>query len=296
MGAHRKSLIREALERLDGKMATGQSRYAAKRVAQRTAASHGETLWTVSTGKIHSHQTRRTYQQQVLAFVNWARDTHGILNLQTLDERADELASCYLESQIQAGKSPWTLQTARSALRLFFDDRQLGSQVQLPARRRENIRRSRQPVAHDRHVQPDHWESVLAFERAVGLRSGELRRIRVGDISQDRQGTLVATVHRGKGGKSRQVPVLPGHEADVLAVVAGRPPQERIFARLPDMDMQALRREYAQALYLHHAKGRALPPQSGRVQPTDYDAEAVRLVSRALGHERLDVVLTYYLR
>jgi hypothetical protein len=67
----RKSIVREAIERLDSLMAIGTSRFQAKQ-AQR--AARPEAGWTVSTGKIHSHTTRKVYQQQILAFINWARD------------------------------------------------------------------------------------------------------------------------------------------------------------------------------------------------------------------------------
>ena len=64
----RKSIIREAIERLDTLMAIGQSRFQAKQ-AQRAASPDGG--WAVSTGKIHSHTTRKVYQQHILAFLNW---------------------------------------------------------------------------------------------------------------------------------------------------------------------------------------------------------------------------------
>jgi hypothetical protein len=89
----RKSIIREAIERLDSLIAIGQSRFQAKQ-AQRAASA--EAAWTVSTGKIHSHTTRKVYQQHILAFINWARTNQGITRLAWLDERADELVTQYL--------------------------------------------------------------------------------------------------------------------------------------------------------------------------------------------------------
>jgi len=56
---HRKSIVREAIERLDSLMAIGASRFQAKQ-AKRAASPEGG--WTVSTGKIHSHTTRKVYQ------------------------------------------------------------------------------------------------------------------------------------------------------------------------------------------------------------------------------------------
>jgi len=289
---HRKSIIRQALDRLDERMAIGESRRAAKQ--ERRAAD--EHVWTFSTGRMHSHKTRQVYQEQVLRFVNWARDTCQVKTLEELDARANELASAYLQQEIGAGKSPYTLQTIRSALRLFFADPTLARAVTLPRRTRAAITRSRGPAARDRHVQPANWQPFFRFARACGLRRSELRRLRVEDILRDEQGRLVVQVQRGKGGKARRAPVLPGYEQEILAVVAGRPVDERVFARLPDTDIHALRREYAQALYLSSTGGAALPPPTGRLRRADYDLEAVRQVSRALGHNRLDIVLAHYLR
>ena len=86
----RKSIIREAIERLDSLMAIGTSRFQAKQ-AQRAASP--DVGWTVSTGRIHSHTTRKVYQQHILAFINWARTQHGITRLAWLEERADELVT-----------------------------------------------------------------------------------------------------------------------------------------------------------------------------------------------------------
>ncbi len=81
-------------------------------------------------------------------------------------------------------------------------------------------------------------------------------------------------------------------------MLPGRQPDEPVFAKLPDTDLHSYRRDYAQALYHHHAPGwPPLPPATERhLEPEDYNQDAARLVSEALGHSRLDVVLRNYLR
>lgn len=292
MGTHSKSIIRQAIDRLDERMAIGESRREAKQ-AQRTT---GEHVWAFSTGKMHSYKTRTTYQEHILRFVNWSRSTYAIKSLEQLDARANELASLYLQQGLATHKSPYTLQVERSALRLFFADRTLGSAVTLPRRTRTTITRSRGPVAHDRHFQPANWLLLIRFEQGCGLRRSELARLTVADIYLNEMGQLVIHVLNGKGGKEREVPALPGHEPDLLALITGRQADERIFDHIPKhMDVHAYRREYAQALYLFHA-GRELPPLAGRLKRCDYDLSAVQRVSWALGHNRLDVVLRHYLR
>lgn len=111
------------------------------------------------------------------------------------------------------------------------------------------------------------------------------------------EGHLVVFVKNGKGGKEREVPVLSGREQDILAVIVGRDPDERVFAKIPkNMDVHSYRREFAQAMYLALAPGYQLPPASGRLKRNSYSKEAVDSVSQALGHNRRSVVLCHYLR
>src|SRR6266571_4024811 len=217
---HQKSIIRQAIERLDSFRGIGESRRDAKRAIREAS---GERLWTISTGKIHSHTTRRVYQQQVLAFINWAREVHGVSRLECLDARADELASAYLQHHMDEGKSAYTLQTERSALRLFFQRRTLAQTVALPRRSRTAITRSRGVAASDRHFQAANWQPLLRLLAATGLRRNEVRLLLVGDIvacetDPDYYEQTTVRVRNGKGGKRRIVPVLAGHEQEVLCL------------------------------------------------------------------------------
>ncbi len=290
--AHRKSIVRETIERFDTKMAIGESRRDAKKALREEQG----TTWSVSTGRIHSHKTRGTYQEQSIRFVKWTREVHHVTSLAQLDPRADELATAYLQQQLAEGKSPYTVQTERAALRLFFGNRTLASAVVIPRRARANITRSRGPKQHDRHFQPANWPELVCFSQAAGLRRHELRALRCRDIFY-RDGQLLVHVESGKGGLQRDVPVLAGREVDVLAVSAGRDPEALAFARIPKhYDAHSYRREYAQAWYLQYAPGRSLPPAQGRLKRPDYDRDAAERVSHALGHRRVDVATRHYLR
>ncbi len=293
MGApHRKSIVKEALERLDEKMAIGESRQEAKR----TIREEQGPLWSVSTGRIHSFKTRSTYQEHIIRFVQWARSTHQVISLAALDLCADALATEYLQQQLAENKSPYTLQAKRAALRLFFANRALAATVCFPRRERTKITRSRGPKQHDRHFQPENWPTLLHFLSATGLRRQEVHDLHVRDILE-RDGRVLVHVANGKGGRWRDVPVLPGREEDVLAVRGERDLDEVVFARIPKhLDVHSYRREFAQALYLFHAPGRDLPPATGRLKPADYDRAAAQRVTEALGHNRIDVVLRHYIR
>jgi integrase len=273
-------------------MAIGHSRREAK---QAIREEQGRT-WSVSSGRIHSYKTRSSYQEYILRFIKWARETHHTISLTQLDPCADDLATEYPQQRLSESKSPYTLQAERAALRLFFNDRALGIAVPIPRRERTRITRSRGPKKHDRHFQPANWPELVRFAQATGLRRHEVQALRCRDIFQ-RENQLLVHVASGKGGLARDVPVLPGRERDVLAIAADRDPEELVFARIPKhMDVHSYRREYAQALYLYCAPGRSLPKALGRLKRSDYDRDAAERVSRALGHRRADVVLRHYIR
>jgi integrase len=288
----RPGLKYQAVQRLDQLMADGEKRSEAKADAR----ARGEPLFAFTDGKIHAFQTRTTYQKVVMRFLDWCRETHHLHDADTLEASADELASQYLSERISRGYSAWTLQTERSALRLYFGNRHLAADVVLPRRKREHIVRSRHVVKRDRHFQPRNWSLLVNFVLACGLRREELRDLLVRDIFYRTAGQLVVQVRKGKGGKERKVEVFPGREQAVLAVKEGRSPEERAFERLPSaMDIHAYRRRFAQELY-EHLSGRPLPPQEGRLHAADFDRAAAEQVTHALGHNRVDIIFGSYIR
>lgn len=296
--SHRKSLIKEVIERLDSLMAIGESRGQAKEIAR----AAGESTWAFSTSRIHSYKTREVYQEQSMLFVKWVRETYGVKQFADLETRADELASVYLRTLMEEHKSAWTLLTARSALRVLFQNRRLADTVALPKRRRQDIIRSRIPRKSDRCVQPANWPDLVRFLEATGLRRDEVKMLKVGDIVEsdpDYEGAMTVNVRNGKGGKQRTVPLDPEDESEhVLQLLKGRSPDERVFPRIPNrLDVHAYRRRFAQRRYLRYAPGRDLPPADKvRLSRNDYDRVAALKVTKLLGHNRIGIVLTNYIR
>jgi integrase len=288
----RPSIIRAAITRLDQKMAIGESRFAAKVAAREEDPS----LWSFSTGKIHSHVTRADYQQHILAFVNWVRERHTIRTLEQLDARASALTAEYLAERLTSNYSPYTLQAVRSALRLFFGERDLADEVKLPHREREGITRSRGSAKRDADFQPANWQPLIQFLQGTGLRRMEITALQARDVRVNDDGRAEVYIHAGKGGRPRTVIARQGFTAAVLVVIQGHQPDEHVFPRIPShLDIHALRREFAQGLY-QEVSGRPLPPATGRLRRSDYDLAAVEIVSKQLGHNRVDVVLRHYLR
>jgi len=302
------SIIYEACLRFDQLKAIGVSRHEAKRDVQADAARRGETvsLVALSTGRIHADKTLETYKGLGLRYVHWARDTRGVRRIAALDAAADHLVPLYLEQRRDAGASAYTLATLRAALRMFHrpaypaDEREarvrtLGATVTLPRRRRVDITRSRGAVAMDREIALGRYRRIVDFCEVTGVRRRELEALVVEDVREDAGGPVIL-VRNGKGGKRRVVPVVPGREGCVARVVVGRAPGERLFPHVPArIDVHSYRRRYAQDLY-REGDRRVLPAPDGQLRPGSVDRERALYVGRALGHERVDVVVRHYLR
>jgi len=281
-----------AVQRLNGLMANGRKRSEAKAGAR----LRGESLFAFTDGRIHAFETRHGYQKIIMRFLNWCREHQNVRDHQQIDVRANEFASLYLTERIVQGYSAWTLQTERSALRMYFQDRSLAADITLPRRKRENIVRSRLPARRDTHFQPNNWPLLVNFVRACGLRREELRDLHIYDIFYKTDGQLVVHVRKGKGGKDRKVEVFPGREQAALAVKEGRGEGELVFDRLPGaMDIHAYRRRFAQELY-EYFSGRALPPVEGRLKSPDFDCNAAKKVTNQLGHNRVEIIFGSYIR
>ena len=265
--------------------------------AKDEARTRGESLFAFTDHRIHAFETRENYQKITMRFIDWVRVRHNIRDLARIDLEADKLASLYLLERIAQQYSAWTLSTERSALRLFFQDRQLTDSIELPKRRREDIKRSRRPAKRDQHINLENWQHVINFCLASGLRREELRDLYVREVyhrTHDRQ--LVVFVRHGKGGKDREVPVFPGREQAVLSQVTGKPPGEHVFARISSLlDIHSYRRRFAQELY-EYRSGRPLPPLEGRLESEALDLDAALYVSRCLGHNRIDIIFGHYIR
>ena len=279
------SMVYQVQLALQSQLRIGESRHDAKR-AEGTHAPEG----------IFSYGTFETYLKQACAFVKWAKEVYGCNTL----EKAWFYVEAYLQRGIDAGLSPATLSTQRAALCKLYHCGADDLCIRLPPRNRGAITRSRNAVARDIGFSTIANADIIAFAQATGLRRHELAAVKSVQIhKRDEKLQIVDVI--GKGGKVRNVDVLPGRHEAVFpyADLLGR---KRIFDHIPShMDVHGYRREYAQELYALVAR----PPDTlsssekyfcrNDKAGTVYDRQAMLYVSRQLGHTRISVVAGHYL-
>ena len=230
---NKKSLVCQVSENLKSKLAIGESK-------------HNDKINGIdSRNKIYSFGTYNAYLQQSVQFVKWCKAKHKCKTLDECKQYADE----YLKLNIDKGMSPYTLKLQVAALCKLYSCSSADF-IPTPPRKRKYITRSRS-------TQINH--NITEFERfclCTGLRRREITALR-GSALIEENGLYYIAVHNGKGGR-RRVSEIVGTPEDINFVVAMMKKAEnrKVFSVIPEIDIHALRAEYAKSVYEKYARNR----------------------------------------
>lgn len=277
------SLVFQLQQELEKKLAIGESKFSDKKA--------GKTK-----EKIYSWFTFKTYLKHGAYFLNWAKEQHGVKTL----EEAKPFVNEWIKSREADGMSAYTMKLEASAMAKIYnlDTAEL---YKGQNRARAGITRSRGQKIRDKHFSDEKHSELIRFCRATGLRRGELTQIKGSDlIIKDNQAFLEVT-RNTKGGRPRLVPlVLDTDFVQQLLFSAG---ENKVFPAVPNgADIHGYRADFATTLYKKLARDiKDIPKEDRYICRKDlkgvvYDKKAMLEVSRALGHNRIDVIAGHYIR
>lgn len=249
--------------------------------------------------KIYSEQTYRTYRKQFGYFADWVTKTHP--EATTLED-THEFANEYLQTLIDREISPYTIATVKAAMAKIYGVSS-ASFMKTPERERSGIKRSRFDVKSDRHISEATESRLARFTSATGLRRSEMLKITSDDLFFE-NGKAYFNVTKGtKGGKARIVEIMGASEEETKNIVEFiQSKKGRLFPKLhSNYDNHRYRGAYAMRLYMHYARKEKDIPRADRyVMRKDragevYDKSAMKMVTKNLGHNRIDVIAQSYL-
>lgn len=196
--------------------------------------------------------------------------------------------------------SAWTVRTYFAAIAKVLG--LSAKDYKLPTRHRKDIKRSRNHDPNPENAAPANQDFVK-FCQSTGLRKEkELAKLRGSDLIENSDGTYSVLVQQGKGGKKRRA-IIWGSTEQVAAVVARMRAagDDLVWSDIPDIDVHGYRADYALALYLSIARDPMTIPRNERyycrkdLKGIVFDRVALLTVSRQLGHNRENVVVSNYL-
>ena len=247
---------------------------------------------------IFSEKTYRTYMNECDKFAKWCKTNYSCTNLRQCKKRIEE----YLNYMIDEGRSAWTISTSASAIAKLYGIKTTDLKIELPTRKRADIKRSRLEVEKDKHISEEkraYWENIGS---CIGLRISELKAVRGTDLVCI-DDTYYINVRRGKGGKQRQARVIGTEEQinNIVNMFQGAK-NGYVFNNIPQaIDNHHSRAIYATNYYNMVARNvdeldfseKYICRKDKRGQT--YDRKAMLEVSQALGHNRIDIIAYNYL-
>lgn len=247
--------------------------------------------------KIYSIKTYSTYEKHNNYFIKWVEENYPAKERRTL-EQCRQYVPTWLQSRIDKGLSPYTIQTEAAGLGKLYQCAVSEFGVSLPERERGNITRSREYAARDYGFSIEKNQEIINFCRGTGLRRNELENLTKEQLI-DRGNGEYALAIRGKGGRYREAPIIGAHKQEIVDRIKAS--EGRVWERVPShMDVHGYRSDYATAIY--KAYERENIPEKDRYYCRDdrkkevMDKAAMLEASRALGHNRIDVVAGHYIR
>lgn len=249
--------------------------------------------------KIYSKATFQTYKQQFKHFADWLKEAHP--EAVTLED-ARAFVDDYLRHLIELERSAYSISTAKAAIAKIMGV-EATQFIATPPRLRADIKRSRGEAERDKHISDKKEEELARFTSATGLRRKEMTMIKSDDLFF-KNGQAYLNITKGtKGGKPRIAKIVGKTEEETKEIVEWIQSKEgRLFNKLSsNYDNHYYRASYANRLYNQLKRDiDKIPTQDKYIMRKEragevYDKQAMLLVSKALGHNRISVIAQSYL-
>lgn len=295
-----KCLKMQSKEVLDSLKCFGRSKYQDKQNAaaeydrlRPEGVSKQEYINNALRPHIYSYRTYGDYVKHINYFLKWCEDTHHCKTLKQCREHVDE----WLQMRIDSGLSAYTLKLESASLAKLYQESSKNF-VPTPSRERGSITRSRGYAVRDAGFSLEKNKEIIAFCRATGLRRAELESLTGKQLLEKPEGYFIAV--KGKGGRYRESPIIGPHAEEVAERMRAAG-DGKVWEHVPThMDVHSYRSEYATAIYCAFARD-PIPKEDRYFCRSDrkgtvMDRMAMLEASRALGHNRIDIVAGHYIR
>lgn len=309
------TLQKQVQQKLNGKMAIGQSRHAAKNKAREEAKGQGQSTSAVDVrvDTIHSIGTYNAYMEHCTNFVNWAIDEKGVNKYASL-KKIEPLAAEYLKEREEKGLSLYTLKAEKAALGKLY-----GHEIEYKFKEKrtvDKITRSRGETERQKHFSEERNIDLVQICKGTGGRREDIQKLTSQCFFSDDK-SLWVVFKSSKGGRDRIAPVLPAYREAIEKFIKGKDPNAPLFDHIHNAaDIHSYRREYAKELYSLVKENKEIQheylshyPERIKKQ-NEYDKyfsrgdkatrfvgykDDIYIVSQALGHNRLEVSVNHYL-
>ena len=238
---------------------------------------------------IHSYKTYDAYKQTSIEFIRYIRNEHK--DIKDINQIKENHVIDYLRYRQDNEKSAYTISKDMAALNKLFNFYITKKDAGIQQRTYKDITRSRKPRENDRKYNPNNYKDQILFAKASGCRRESVLRVKPENFIWE-NGLPVKVNLKEKGGKERETHILSSYQNDLAKKLENKEPSKVLFAKYTTkIDNHAFRREYAKERYEE-----ILGDREDTKDYRGYDKEVLKILTKDMGHNRLDVLLYYYLK
>lgn len=298
--------------KVNGILRIGESKHEAKKEYRQYCEDNGKSWNPAYAPGIFSTDTADAYRQTINEFSSWLKDSRpdvwGSKDLERIDK---DVAYEYLSFRQEQDCSAWTTSKDMAALNKVLELGLNKKEGKLKFRRKKDVTRSRTKKAHDSKVNLKNYKGQVLISSAFGCRRESIKggHYQIKDISIFEKDNRLYVSLIEKGGRYRESPCLKSLEDDVRVFLNSqgveiasrdcmdkngflsfyRSSENYLFDRYPNrIDNHSFRHKYAKEYYKELSKGRVL-----NANYKGFDKELLERVSKALGHNRIEVTMIY---
>ena len=246
-------------------------------------ATHNRTIG------IHSYKTYDAYKQTSIEFVRYMRNEHK--DIKDINQIKENHVIDYLRYRQDNEKSAYTISKDMAALNKLFNFYITKKDARIQQRTYKDITRSRKPRENDRKYNPNNYKDQILFAKASGCRRESVLRVKPENFVWE-NGLPVKVQLKEKGGTEREAHMICNYQEDIKRILLGKELDKPLFTKYTKMiDNHAFRSEYSKSRYTE-----IFGEREDKNGYKGYDKNALKILTKDLGHNRLDVVVYNYLR
>lgn len=251
--------------------------------------------------RIYSTSTYEGYKRQCKRFSKWLKKEYP--EIKHLNKVKIEHVNEYLQSMIEEDLSASSISTSKAAIAkvLHVSSEEF---IKTPERYRKDIKRSRNTVKRDKNISEETERKFAKLTSAIGGRRREMEALKGTDLAFNKHGEPFVYIKNGKGGKKRYAMIIgeTPEETEEIVQIFKQAGKLKICSKLPSaFDNHFYRGIYAKRIYNRFAKPEEkLPDKRKYIMRKDragevLDRRAMKITSRCLGHNRIDIIARHYL-
>ena len=210
-----------------------------------------QEIMQTAIGNLEKYQndvTRKTYTRQIKLYIKFCREHFDCRSFEDCKNYIQDYSN-YLQAENYTAS---TIHTYLAAVCVVFETN-LGT-IEKPTRHVADYTRGRNTmnISAKNDLDNPAWSYIVEFQKRVGIRRDELKRLRGDDFSTDESGYVCVIVRRGKGGKMQYQRILEKDIEFVKSYFDGVAKDDYVFDRKyfdNDLNFHRLRADVAKAYY-----------------------------------------------